>query len=169
MNELLLISTFQCAKIFRQNKEFVRHLLDNKELEYVRDSERIFRISLNSVLEYAKYHKFTLDEEYLIFLKKKILPWREVETIDRPVLVAPQQPATHQKQVHKLSPELIEMGFCPRALNAFKRNDITTVEQLTNLRATDLMKFHAFGRKTLNNVRMVLSGNNLSLKNSRTE
>ncbi len=169
MNELLLISTFQCAKLFRQGKVFVRHLLDNKELEYVRDSERIFRISLDSVLEYAKYHKFTLDEEYLKFLKKKILPWREIETKDNPALVTPQQAATRQKQVPKLSPDLLEMGFCPRALNAFKRNGITTVEQLTHLRATDLMKFHAFGRKTLNHVRMVLSENNLSLKNSRAE
>lgn len=175
--ELHLISTSQCAKLLDFNTDFVRRLLEKKELDFVRDSERVFRISLDSVLEYARYHKFAVDNDYLDALLKKIHPWREVQTEiiaseSNPIAPQPSEPYIPVMRRHSGSPfpsEMLEMRFCRRAYTAFAKNDIFTLERLTNLRAADLMKMENFGRKALNNVRSILAEHGLSLKASKEQ
>ncbi len=175
--ELHLISVSQCAKLLDFNKDFVKRLLEKKELDYVRDSCRVFRISLDSVLEYAGYHKFQIDNDYLDALRKKIHPWREDQTDIitselQPKVPQPSEPTIPIRRKYSGSPfpdEMLDMRFCRRAYSAFAKNDIFTLERLTSLSASDLMKMENFGRKALNNVRTILAEHGLSLKASKEQ
>ena len=60
----IIISTYQCARLLQTTKEHVRKLLDSGKIDYFRDDEQVFRIRLDSVLEYASRSQISLDEEY---------------------------------------------------------------------------------------------------------
>ena len=60
----ILISTYQCARLLQTTREHVRKLLDSGKIDYFRDDEWVFRIRLDSVLEYASRSGTMIDNEY---------------------------------------------------------------------------------------------------------
>ena len=74
----IIISSYQCARLLQTTKEHVRKLLDSGEIDYFRDEEQIFRIRLDSVLEYASRSQISLDEEYYADLIGRIVGRKEV-------------------------------------------------------------------------------------------
>ena len=67
----ILISSYQCARLLQTTKEHVRKLLDSGKIDYFRDDEWVFRIRLDSVLEYATRSKCAIDEEYYVNLTRR--------------------------------------------------------------------------------------------------
>lgn len=49
----------------------MRRLLDSGEIDYFRDEEQVFRIRLDSVLEYASRARISIDEEYYVSLTRR--------------------------------------------------------------------------------------------------
>ena len=160
---LYLISSYQCGKLLQMSKKKVRSLLNKRLIDFVRDDENIYRISLQSVLNYASRYNLSYDAHYMASLQAKISPWYEdprelqsvvkVEHVGRPM-----------KKDPEVNCNLKSFGFSNRAMNVFKEHDIQTIEQLTELTAADLMRFHNFGRKTLKETREILSEHHMSLK-----
>lgn len=154
------ISSYQCNKLLLMpGKDFVKKLISDKLIEYVRDDEKIYRISLNSVLEFASNYHHRYDKAYLRALREKLKPWCETDS-DSPVIII-EQPAVETVDVDQ---GFRGMGFSRRALNVFIDNGILTPKQLTEFSASDLMKLNNFGRKTLKETRSILEKYNLSLK-----
>ena len=67
-----LISSYQCARLLRLTKEDVRRLLDSGEIDYFRDEEQVFRIRLDSVLEYASRSQISIDDDYYESLTRRL-------------------------------------------------------------------------------------------------
>lgn len=184
MRELYLISTFQAKRLLRVEKSVLQEILNNKKVDYVRDSDQVYRISLESLILYAESNLITFDRVYLYSLKQKIHPWREI--VDAPSSFVAKRSGSsysHKKSVTLLPsndelfpssvpPTLLElkkMGFSARALHLFRTNGISSVEQLTNCSAQDLKRLDNLGRKTLNGIRTVLEKYNLSLRATSQE
>ena len=68
----IFISTYQCARLLQTAKGHVRKLLDSGKVEYHRDENQVFRISLESVLKYASLSNALIDEEYYAYLTRRI-------------------------------------------------------------------------------------------------
>jgi DNA-directed RNA polymerase alpha subunit len=177
MRVLFLVSTFQAKQLLGIKKDKVISLLKHKMIDYVRDSENVYRISLESLIQYAKSRRIEIDQSYLDALKKKVHPWVE-STVPVPVKslstksAKPSPPSNTEASPAGTSsafPKLELMGFSARALHVFRTHNIATAEQLTGYSAVDLMKFHNLGRKTLVSIRSVLKEYNLSLKSSRSQ
>ena len=77
MSQLTLISTHNCAKLFKTKVPAIRELLRKGLINYVRDDSDIYRISLKSALDYAYAAKVDIDKNYLRQIDKKVVPWRE--------------------------------------------------------------------------------------------
>lgn len=166
MADLYLISTFQCGKLLRKSKPYVKTLLNKRLIDYVRDEEQIYRISLSSVMEFVTKKNRPYDAEYLAFLKSKINPWREVVIDKQPAPKSVQ--ITDFKRATKTANSIISLGLPNRAVHSLINNGIFTVDQLTSCTASDLMKFHYFGRKTLKETRAVLAEHSLSLRSGKS-
>ena len=67
-----IISTYQCARLLKSTKAHVRKLLDSGKVDYHRDDNQVFRISLESVLQYASISHALIDEEYYAHLTRQI-------------------------------------------------------------------------------------------------
>ena len=175
MRVLFLVSTFQAKQLLGIKKDKVISLLKHRMIDYVRDSENVYRISLESLIQYAKSRRIEIDQSYLDALKKKVHPWVE-STVPVKSLstksAKPSPPSNTEASPAGISsafPKLDQMGFSARALHVFRTHNIATAEQLTGYSAVDLMKFHNLGRKTLVSIRSVLKEYNLSLKSSRSQ
>lgn len=70
MNDPIFISSHQCARLLRITKEDVRRLLDSGVIDYHRDVEQVFRIRLDSVLEYATRLQLPIDRDYCTHLTR---------------------------------------------------------------------------------------------------
>lgn len=70
MNDPIFISSYQCARLLRITKEDVRRLLDSGVIDYHRDVEQVFRIRLDSVLEYATRLQLPIDRDYCTHLTR---------------------------------------------------------------------------------------------------
>lgn len=66
-----LISTYQCARLLGISKDDVRKLLESGEIVYYRDEEQVFRIHLDSVLEYASRSSVLIDNAYYVNLIRR--------------------------------------------------------------------------------------------------
>ena len=71
MPNSILISTYQCARLLKLTKDDVRILLDSGKIDYFRDDEQVFRIRLDSALDYASRSKCSIDEEYYAALIRR--------------------------------------------------------------------------------------------------
>lgn len=71
MNDPVFISSYQCARLLQRTKKYVRWLLDSREIDYFRDAEQIFRIRLDSVLEYANRTHHPIDMHYYAQLTRQ--------------------------------------------------------------------------------------------------
>ena len=163
MAALYLISTYQCGKLLQESKDSVKRFLSKKLIDYVRDDENIYRISLASVLEFAAKNNHPYDAQYLATLRTKISPWYEIPGVKPPQVKTPTtgRPVKNPGGVNYV---FKSFGFSKRAMNVFKENGIQTIDQLTSYTAADLMRLHNFGRKTLKETKAILSEHKLSLK-----
>ena len=160
---LYLISSYQCGKLLQMSKRKVRSLLNKRLIDFVRDDENIYRISLQSVLNYASRYDLPYDAQYLANLQARLRPWyegpRELQPI---IMITPVGRPLKEKPI--VNCDFKSFGFPNRAINAFRENGILTIEQLTKHTASDLMRFHYFGRRTLKQTQTILAEHNLSLK-----
>lgn len=70
MNDPVFISSYQCARLLLLAKEDVRRLLDSGVIDYYRDAEQVYRIRLDSVLEYATRSQLPIDRDYCAHLTR---------------------------------------------------------------------------------------------------
>ena len=163
MAALYLISTYQCAKLLQESKDNVKQFLQKKLIDYVRDDDNIYRISLSSVMEFVTLFKHPYDAEYLDMLRNRLCPWYEVPALKKPAGKS-SKAGRPKKEPSEENLEFKSLGFPKRAMTIFEKKGIKTIEQLTSKTASDLMHYHNFGRKTLKEIREILAKNNLSLK-----
>ena len=77
MSSLTLISTRQCARFFGCTITKVRKCLASGKIEFVRDENIVYKISLRSALEYAQYKGIEVNPYDIQKVKEKLHPWRE--------------------------------------------------------------------------------------------
>ena len=63
---------------------------------------------------------------------------------------------------HLLMTKLSDVGLSVRAFNCLKAADIDTFADLVSYSRSELMKFRNFGRKSLNEIDLLVEQNNLS-------
>ncbi len=138
----------------------VKYAVENFRVEQKTDYEKLLiEVTTDGSIhpkEALKEAAKILIHHFMLFSEEKIAleaqPEEQEEEFDEDVL--------HMRQL--LKTKLTDMGLSVRAINCLKSADVDTLGELVTLNKNDLLKFRNFGRKSLEELNVLLEKNNLA-------
>jgi len=108
---------------------------------------------IDEAIAFEKYCFLTVNDANPIDWPK----WFEVRTGKAPTPLASTTKARQPVKSQPHSTKLILLGLPPRVWNVLRRNDITTIEQLTSMDDHELLKLRTIGKTALSEIHKSLN------------